>query len=85
MTRFSLFNPKTRVGEHARPRALLDAPRVQPFAGRGFRTRSGLACATVFREGAEKSARGGRAPISTSDDASLIFRARFRRFSCWKR
>jgi len=45
------------------PRALLDAPRVQPFGARNLPARSRLSCASeVFRGGAENCARGGRAP-----------------------
>jgi len=45
------------------PRASLDAPRVQPFWSTGWPSPAGLFRAfSVFREGAENCARGGRAP-----------------------
>src|ERR1035437_2068123 len=45
------------------PRALLDAPRVQPFWCTGWPSPAGLFRAfSLFREGAENCTRGGRAP-----------------------
>jgi len=57
-----IFNRKSELGA-CPPRALLDAPRVQPSDARwpGEASES-FDPFGVFREGAENRARGGRAP-----------------------
>jgi hypothetical protein len=62
------FSPNTEAGEHARPRALPDAPRGQPLCARQLsKPPEHLRAPDVFREGAENCARGGRAPVLISE------------------
>jgi hypothetical protein len=62
------MNPIAEVRGARPPRAWLDAPsRPALSAGGGFQTGAQFPAAGVFREGAENSARGGRAPFSTSE------------------
>src|SRR6266567_2845895 len=57
------IKPENRSWGARPPRALLDAPRIQPFGVRNLPACSQLSSASeVFREGAENCARGGRAP-----------------------
>ena len=64
---------KPKLGSTSRPRALLDAPRVQPLCVRTLPKRSGLFRAfEVFREGAENRARGACAPHPTSEFGIIL-------------
>ena len=61
-------NPNSEVGEHARPGRGWTRPRVQPLVRDCVSRRvCTIPCAAVFREGAENSAQGGRAPFSISE------------------
>ena len=63
-----LLNPDSEVRGARPPRALLDAPSRPAFlACEGLQVPAQLPAANVFREGVENSARGGRAPRSTSE------------------
>jgi len=59
--------PKERrlvARDHARPRASLDAPRVQLWGARKAVMLEIFDAFNVFREGAENNAQGGRGPHS---------------------
>jgi hypothetical protein len=65
---FAGKNPKSEVGEHARPGRYwlrLAASTLRAMLSRTLET---VRCARVFREGAENNARGRRAPYSISEN-----------------
>ena len=59
------LNPETEIGEHARPRALLDAPRVQLLCAAACKTPGTCSCVRCFPRGrGKRHARRVRSPFN---------------------
>ena len=62
--------PNSEIGEHTRPRVLLDAPRVQPLACVTDKEVSGISTRPIFSARARKTApEAGALPILGGEDA----------------
>ena len=65
-------DPNSEIGGPAWPRMWLDMPRVQPLCARTLSNHPELLRAfAIFREGAENSTRGARAPQATSESGLI--------------